>query len=317
MTDCAALYPPYVAGMAPSLSPRPRPRRLGLYIPWALFALFCAGWSGYWFIAKDTALKALDAAIVRANAVGMDAGYTRVSASGFPLHLTLTIEEARATPMPFVRFESRRLPLSINLSNPRHLIIGLADGVRWTTTDGVAHDLQATKGEMSVRFGADNALARASLDVAGVRVAHGSGLPTEIESLLLHVRPDPRNAADAQLVLETKNWVGPTPFAALNDLAPFDHFNAAVVATESATLASNNPLRTWTGAFRVERFDVGYAQTAVVGEGELKLDAAHRFEGVLHITPAGAQPVDLRATNGWWTFAGLRVAQAKPLYSSD
>lgn len=294
-----------------------KPRRLGLYLPWALFVLFCLAWTGYWFVAKDAALKALDAQIARANAAGMDAGFSRVNASGFPLHLTLTMEEVRATPLPFLRVEARRLPLSINLSNPRHLILGLSDGVRWTTPDGVAHDVQATKGEMSVRFDGGGALTRASLDLAGVRVAHGSGLPTEIEKLLIHVRPDPRSAVDSQIVLETTNWTGPTPFAALNDLAPFPHFNAAVVATNSATLASSNPLRTWTGALRVERFDVAYAQTQVTGDGELKLDAAHRPDGVLHITPAGAQRVDLLAGSGWWTFAGLRVAQAKPLYSSD
>ena len=89
-----------------------------------------------------------------------------------------------------------------------------------------------------------------------------------------------------------------------------------MVATDSATLASRNPLRTWTGMLRVERFDIGYAQTQVTGDGDLKLDAAHRPEGVLHLTPAGAQPIELRAANGWWTFAGLRMAQARPLYSS-
>ena len=291
--------------------------RLGLYVPWALFGLACAGWSGYWFVARDTALKALDAQIALVNAAGMDAGYAHVAASGFPLHLTLTMDGAHITPVPFVQLEARHLPLSINLSNPRHLIVGFGDGVRWTTPDGVAHDLQAARGEFSVRFGGDGALARASLDLEGARIVHASGAPTEIESLLLHVRPDPRRAGDAQIVLETKAWSGPTPFASLNDLAPFDHFNAAVVATNSATLATSDPLRTWTGALRVERFDVGYAQTQVAGNGELKLDPAHRFQGALQITPDGAQPVELRAQNGWWTFAGLRVAQAKPVYSPD
>ncbi len=189
--------------------------------------------------------------------------------------------------------------------------------------------MTVSRGEISLKLDNANALARASIDLEGVHIEHfgeiryigdvrvGPLRTTEIGKLLLHVRPDPRNAADSQVVIEADDWRGLTPFAALNDLAPFEHFNAAVVATQSATLASSNPLRTWTGALRVERFDVGYAQTQVTGDGELKLDAAHRPEGVLHITPAGAQRVDLLAGAGWWTFAGLRVAQAKPLYSSD
>ena len=292
------------------------PRRLGLYIPWALFALVALGWTAYWFVARDAALKALDAQVAHANAAGLDAGFSRVDASGFPLHLTLTMQDAHATPFPRMRFTAAKLPLSINLSNPRHVIIGLADGVQWTTADGMAHDLRAAKAEVSVRFAADNKLARASLVMNGVRVAHGSTTPTQIDSLLMHVRPDPRTAADAQMVIDAENWSGPTPFAALNDLAPFPHFRAAIVATESATLASRTPLRTWTGALRIESLDVAYAETQMTGLGELKLDAARRPSGVLHVTPAGAQQVDLVAANGWWTFAGLKLAQAKPLYSS-
>jgi hypothetical protein len=297
-----------------------KPRRLGLYIPWALFALFCAGWSGYWFMAKEQALRTLDAQVARANAAGLEASYDSVRASGFPLRLTLTIERLRVTPLPLWSLAANEVAVSVNLSNPRHLIIGLGNELGWISPSGVNHIMQAKQAQLSVRLSGDGRLVRVSLDITGANIKHlvkwAGSPPTTVEHLLAHVRPDPRRDADAQIVLVTKNWTGPTPFAALNDLAPFEHFNAAMVVTESATLATRNPLRSWKGALRVERFDVGYAGTQVVGDGELKLDASHRPEGTLRLTPAGAQPVALQATSGWWTFAGLRVAQAKPLYSS-
>lgn len=292
----------------------PAPRRLGLYIPWALFALACFGWRAYWFAAKDAAVKALAAQVTRADAAGLDAGYTRVDAGGFPLHLTLTMQDAHVTPFPHLRIAAARLPLSVNLSNPRHLILGLADGVTWTTSDGVNHKLDAAKAEASVRFGADNKLARASLAVEDARIAHGSTAPTRIGTLLIHVRPDPRNGADAQVVVDAEGWDGPTPFAALDGLSPYAHFRAAVVATDAGSLISRKPLQTWTGALRIESLDVA-AAAQVSGTGDLRLDAAHRPAGALHLTPTSGPPMTLLAENGWWTLAGVRLAASRPLYS--
>lgn len=300
-----------------------RPNRLGLYLPWALFLLLCAGWSAYWFIAKDAAIRATDAAIARVNAAGGEAGYASLRAGGFPLRLTLTLEEARLAPSPDLSFGAKRLPVSVNLTNPRHIIVGLADGFSWRTADGAVHTATMEHGDMSLRLNADNGLARASLDLRKAHIQHSAPgysiaapLATEIGQLLLHVRPDPRSAADSQLIVDATDWRGLTPFAALNDLGPFGHFRAAVVATESASLVSRTPLRTWTGALRIEKFDVAYGDAAVTGDGLLDLDAAHRPEGVLRFTPQGLPaPVELRAAGGWWTLAGLRVAAAKPLYS--
>jgi hypothetical protein len=304
-----------------------RPNRLGLYVPWAVFLLICAGWCAYWFVAKDAAIRALASGAARVEAAGGTASYAGVRASGFPLRLTLTLDDARFAPTPALAFEAARLPVSVNLTNPRHIIVGLADGFSWTTGDGARHTMTMRRGDMSLRLGPNNALARASLDLQGASVSHGwptgvqfpEPLPpitTTIGALLVHVRPDPRSAADAQIIIDATDWQGLTPFAALNDLGPFGHFRTAVVATESASLVSRTPLRTWTGSLRIERFDVAYSDAAVTGDGVLTLDAAHRPDGVLRFTPAGIPaPVELRASDGWWTLAGLRVAAARPLYS--
>lgn len=295
------------------MSGAPRPRRLGLYIPWAIFALICVAWTAYWFMARDAAIRALESAVERANAAGVNAGYGGLRAGGYPLRLTLTLEDAHADPAPGIAFTAARLPVSINLSNPRHIIVGLGDGLHWRTNDG-DHAMTVQRGELSIRLD-DGGLARLSLDLDGARVVHDATAVTDIAKLLVHVRPDPRARADQQLVIEADDWRGPTPFAALSPLTPFTHFRAAIVVTESASLISRTPLASWDGALRIERLDVAWADARVVGDGTLDLDGAHRPAGALQLTPTGGQPVELRAANGWWTLAGLRVAQAKPLYS--
>jgi hypothetical protein len=288
-----------------------RPRRLGLYMPWTLFALICVGWTAYWFVARDTALRALDASIARTQALGFEAGYANVRSSGYPLRLTLTLDRLRLADAPVGSYVGANdLAISVNLSNPRHLILGSKD-IAWSI-EGMNHMMSAKGAQASLRFLPDGSLARASLDVSDAHVEHHgewvSLPPTTIGKLLVHIRPDPRNAADSQLVIEAENWRGPTPVAALNALAPYQHFRAAVVVTDSATLASRTPLASWKGRLRIERFDVASARGAFAGEGDLALDAARRPEGALR-----AGPLTLRAADGWWTLDGQRVAEARPV----
>lgn len=295
------------------------PRRLGLYVPWALFALFCLCWTGYWFYAKDAAVKALDAQIARVNAAGVKASYFRARADGYPLRLTLTLENFGVS-TPEFGLSASSLPVSVNLSNPRHIIVGFGDDLRWRTGNFLRQWITVRRGQMSLRFDSANALARFSLElddahIQGVYDGYRVPNETKFDKLLVHVRPDPRRDQDAQVVIEANNWSGPTPFAALNGLSPFAHFRAAVAVTDYATLGTAQPLRTWTGALRVERLDVDYADRQVTGDGALDLDGLYRPVGTLTLTPAGGEPVALVAAEGWWTFAGLRVAPAKPLYA--
>ncbi|MDX2233957.1 MAG: DUF2125 domain-containing protein [Hyphomonadaceae bacterium] len=293
------------------------PRRLGLYIPWGLFALFCLGWTGYWFFAKDAGVRAIDAAIARAAQDGVAAGYGSVRASGYPLRLTLTLTDAHLTlPAPALRFDAKELPVSINLSNPRHVIAGFVEGLSWRDGAGRKHTLTAVEAQLSMRVDDAGGLARFSLDLKEAHIDNEGGPYTRIGELMVHLRPDPRDATDAQLVVDASIWGGPTPFAALNAVSPFTAFRLAAAVTDYESLATRTPLRSWRGALRVERLDVTYAGTRVTGEGALDRDAAFRPVGRLTLRPEGAAPVDLVAGDGWWTFAGLRVAPARPLYSA-
>lgn len=290
-----------------------KPRRLGLIIPWTLFALACAGWTAFWFVAKDQAIQRLDAAIISAKARGIEAGYDHVRASGFPLHLKLNLENARIATAALPKLEAARLPVAVNLVDPSHLIIDLKDGVRWTGRDGVAHGIDPTRGAMSVHWKGD-ALTRISLDLEGA--------PTK--KLLAHLRPDPRtaNAWQIAVVLE-----GATSNDALRAGVVVDNTDALLSAT------GDDPLAAWIargGRANVEAIELDWQGAKMTGAGAFALDAQRRPEGavtlkaegqsaailaLLGALDAGAEnTATLSAKNGVWRL-GPATHPAKPLYA--
>jgi hypothetical protein len=290
-------------------------RRLGLYIPWGLFALACIGWSVFWFVTKDAAIRRLDAAIVQAKARGIDAGYGAVRASGFPLHLTLMLTDAHLQSAPLPRLDFATLPVSVNLVDPSHLIIDLKDGVRWTGRDGAAHAIDPTRGAMSVRW-KEGALSRVSLDLEGAPVPR----------LLVHIRPDARTPDAWQVAVDMSGHE--------TDLA--ERLRLGVVIDHTAALADSrvgDPLGPWIaagGAAKVEAFDLEWHGSKVTGAGVLRLDGLRRPEGAIDLQIDGGADglmalfggqnlrasgaVTLRAQDGSWRL-GDSSAPARPLYA--
>lgn len=281
--------------------------RLGLIVPWTLFVIGCIGWTVFWFAAKDMAVARLDAAIVQAKARGIEAGYAKIRASGYPLHLTLTLENAHAQMAPLPRVEFASLPVSVNLVNPTHLIIDLKDGVRWTGRDGASHVVDPVRGAMSVHW-KNNALTRVSLDLEGA--------PTK--KMLIHVRPDARTPDALQVAVDIE---GNETTSALR---------AGVVVDHAALLAQargGDPLKPWIdagGRARVELLEIRTQGATMTGDGEFGLDALRRPEGAATLkvsgAPAlvGALPAEgtttLSAKDGQWRLGELAYP-AKPLYA--
>lgn len=287
-------------------------RRLGLIIPWSLFALACVAWTAFWFVAKDQAIKRLDAAIVSAKARGIEARYEGVRASGYPLHLKLHLANPRLTIAGLPRLEAATLPIAINLVDPSHLIIDLKDGLRWTGGDGVTHTLDPHRGAMSVHWKA-GALTRVSLDLEGA--------PTK--KLLLHIRPDPRaeNALQVALAVE-----GAKDGEALRAGVVLDH------ADTLRALTPIDPLGAWVksgGRATVEAFDMRWRGATMTGTGAFVLDAQRRPEGAVSLKaegesaailallgaldPGAVNTATLRAKDGVWRL-GQATHPAKPLY---
>jgi len=288
-----------------------RRQRLGLYVPWGLFLIACIGWTVFWFQAKDAAIKRLDVAIVQAKARGVEAGYAQVNASGYPLHLTLTLRDAHLQLAPLPRLDATILPVSVNLVDPSHLIIDLKDGFRWTGGDGVSHLIDPVRGAMSVHWrGAE--LTRVSLDLEGA--------PTK--TLLVHVRPDARTPDALQVAVDVE---GSKASSALRAGVVIDHVGLL------REIHGGDPLGPWIdagGRAKVEVLDIRLQGTTLTGSGSFSLDGQRRPAGeatlkaegemlaVLAVlgTLDGSGAATLIAKDGQWRLGRLEYP-AKPLYA--
>lgn len=287
-----------------------RPRRLGLYVPWGLFFLACLGWTLYWHVFKHEVEKAWAGAGANVSSMGGELKARSYRFSGFPLHLTMTLEDVALRTRGGVRIETSRLPVSVNLVNPRHIIIGVVAPLKVTDAGGRAQTATAESGQMSIRFDRSRTLQRLSLVLKGARVTDGA-TTTSAGAFALHLRPDPRSARDYQLLVDATDWRGDGPVAGFGALCPCTHVRAGAVFGVTGAARPFTP--DWRGPLKLDWFDVATKAGAFTGNGALKLDAARRPEGALSVAAAGAAPVELKAANGWWTIAGARVAPAGPV----
>lgn len=72
-----------------------KPRRLGLYLPFALLLLAAAAWTIFWFWARGEVQKRLDASVADLGRAGYEVSWKERSIGGFPFRMDVTLREAR------------------------------------------------------------------------------------------------------------------------------------------------------------------------------------------------------------------------------
>ena len=295
-------------------APRP-PRRLGLIAPWALFALAALGWLAYWFILKDRALHALDAAAAAHRAAGGAASWRAVSADGFPMRLSLRFTDLVIAPRDQAwRLAAPKASLHVNPVDPTH-VIGAPDAAFSLTRAGIRAEVSAREAGFSVRM-ANGSLARASIEARDLVWKTPTGA-TRIERLQAHLRPDARTHGAAQLALELDGWRPPSPPPTLAPLGPDIARLRAAIVVESYETVLNAGLRAWGaagGAARVEYGEFTWGPAVGRWSGRLTLDAAGRPAGALALTFADPEAAfaPLIAASPPPAAAALRVAASGP-----
>lgn len=281
--------------------------RLGLYVPWAAFILVVAAWCVYWHVLKNEALKRLDAAIVQLREAGVDAGFSGVRTRGFPTRLTFILETVWLD-TGGARFEMKKLPVSINLVSPRHLIIDLQEGIRQRTQEGRWRTLSMRRGAMSVRF-TQTELARLSVDLeAPSYLREDTGETFAAERVLAHVRPDERAAGDLQLALEIEGASLPTPVEGLAALGTqIQRLNGLIVIEKAADAVAAQSVKAWKrrGALRFEVLDTIWGTLGATGTGRIAFDAKGKPQGALRLKTPEERQVDLVAEKGGWRLEGV------------
>jgi hypothetical protein len=104
----------------PDPAPARKPRRLGLYLPFALLLILMAGWTGVWLWARGEALRRIDAAVADLQRAGFQVGWKGRSLAGYPFRLNLTLTDLRVREPSGWALETPRLEAQGYMHAPSH-----------------------------------------------------------------------------------------------------------------------------------------------------------------------------------------------------
>lgn len=80
----------------PDPSPARKPRRLGLWLPFAALGLLIAGWSGAWIWARDQVARRMDAAVAAWDQAGYRVTWKDRQIGGYPFRMDVTLTDVSA-----------------------------------------------------------------------------------------------------------------------------------------------------------------------------------------------------------------------------
>ena len=274
-------------------------RRLWLWIPWALFALMAALWSGYWFFLASQAENRIASWAREQEAGGARAAYTRIVKHGFPVLLRLEIQDLDYAPARGGwRAQTERIDLHLDPFDPEHAIFSAEAPIAIASADGATRRLDADALIASLRM-RGRALAQFGVEADNLRLddAAKAGV-LGLRKLVLNLRPDPRAAGQYQLALEANNLTLPRPVRGFEAFGlDIDSLRAAIVIAHGAALlqgAPQDPLGPWReagGGLRFEALAMHWGPLETDGAGAGRLDDARRLEGALALAVARPAPV--------------------------
>ncbi len=267
-----------------------RPRRLGLILPWTLFALLLIGWSIYWHVLANEARGRLAALAEDARAAGAELSIGAVRTRGFPLQMALALEDLSYRRADGGLGVSTTAALAhVNPVNPRHIIVSLPEAADISRHDATSR----VRGEgvlISLRFDSAGALARASFEADRLSINDlqkpGDGLV--VARAVAHVRPDARTQGAYQFALLISDLVLQEPVRAAEPLgARIEELNAALVIENAAPLLAphaGDRIEAWRaagGRARLEGLTLRWGPLSGDADGALTLDSARRLEGAV------------------------------------
>lgn len=272
-----------------------RPRRLGLWIPWGIFAALCVGWCIYWAVIADAARQGLERVVAAQVAAGAELRIGQTHTRGFPLQLALELEDiAYVRPGRTLSAATERIVAHINPMNPLQVLIDFPSPIDITRSD-VPHRVTARGLQASVRIRArDRALAQAGIGGTDLvmRDLETGAIGLEAAEIVFNMRPDPRAANETQGALLARG------LRLKGDVRGFEGlgreiatFNAALVLEHSDALSwRGDPFYAWReagGAARIEGITIEWSGVRAEGRGRLTLDGERRLSGALSMDVEG------------------------------
>ena len=272
-----------------------RHRRLGLYIPWALFLAAAIGWTIYWNMLRVRMIETAQAAVAAQRAEGAKISYDRVNASGYPLRLTLTFTNAAyEAPGGHWALSAPTLDLHMNPSNLSLVIFETHGTVTWRN-NLVIRTLTPRTAALSVRT-EKGAFSRAVFEAHDLAVSRNGGAPGTFETLIVGVRPDPRQARDMQVSIDATNLKlakAPSGFEGFGTTLASIEGRVVIEQADVIETAKTNRVEAWRaakGVARIEGAGLLWGPARMIGTGRVSLDAQRRPQGRLDMSLTDPAP---------------------------
>ena len=129
----------------PDPHPPRKPRRLGLWLPFAALALLVAGWSGAWVWARGQALSRMDAAVLRLGQAGFPITWKDRTVGGYPFRMDISLTEVDARAPSGWALATPRIEGEAFLHGLSHWLIAAPQGLTFVRPIGGA---VAVKGQL-------------------------------------------------------------------------------------------------------------------------------------------------------------------------
>jgi hypothetical protein len=111
------------------LPPPRKPRRLGLYLPFALALLVIIAWSAVWLWARGEARARMDAAVADLKQAGYAISWQERGIGGYPFRLNVTLSGARVREPSGWGLEAPVLEAQAYMHAPGHWMLGAPQGL--------------------------------------------------------------------------------------------------------------------------------------------------------------------------------------------
>jgi hypothetical protein len=329
------------------------PSRRGLYWPYAVFGLICAGWTGFWFFSAHMAGKIADGFITRESERGRIWVCPERSVGGYPFRIEISCRKPQLILKGTTGLEKEGslagLSLNARLLSPGHFIAVLAPP--FIARQGGAGEMEISwkSARASLRAGTQS-ITEASVEFVEPNISAGAGDKQDIKAIAkmieLHMRRTPGEVAGTDLVARVDDLT----FAPLDRLTGTpEPIRVEIQVTAPGLIPEpkarfQDILEQWRLTQHKARVVVLKAvkgQADIDLSGTMALDGEHRLEGNLQGRAKGIEaltgrftrrngidiggllgkigggqglPVALTLQNGVMRFGPFPLTELQPLY---
>ena len=299
------------------MSDLPAPRRvsrLGLYLPFAILLLICAGWTTFWFVSSGVSERTLDSWISREAALGRVWTCPKREIGGFPFDLAVSCVnpsfEGRVGTTQLlgqsidgpIHGEVKLVRALAQIYRPTLILIEVEGPLRIITPNN-GPQVEATWTHLRTSLhGTPAGLARVSLTLETPQISvtqAGQTFGAQAQHFEFHVRHNPQRPVEDQaydIAFDLKEALVPQLSRLLRSDAALNAASESTLSRAEFTGVGTpaDRLEAWRaagGMLDVTRFVATQGKASVAAKGQLSIDPQHRPQGNMDMAFTGLSPL--------------------------